>query len=253
MGRKIQAVTFDLWDTVFADDSDEPRRKARGLRSKKKERRHLVQRFISKHEPIQRSEVDTAYGVADAAFIRVWYGQNVTWTVRDRLEVLLKGLGRTLPEEELAELIRLHEEMELNLPPDLIPGVAGAIESLAGRYRLGVVSDAVFSPGRALRKMLDKEGIASHFEAFAFSDEVGRSKPDPGMFETVFASLDVQPHQVVHLGDREEKDIAGAQAVGARAVLVTAARDRGSENTRADAVCDDYRDLPAILEKLSGD
>ncbi|GIT27925.1 MAG: hypothetical protein CM1200mP41_39690 [Gammaproteobacteria bacterium] len=31
----IKAVTFDLWDTVIHDDSDEPKRAAQGLRSKK--------------------------------------------------------------------------------------------------------------------------------------------------------------------------------------------------------------------------
>ena len=39
MSRMIKAVTFDLWDTIVHDDSDEPKRKAKGLRTKKAERR----------------------------------------------------------------------------------------------------------------------------------------------------------------------------------------------------------------------
>ena len=39
---QIKAITFDLWDTLIDDDSDEPKRKAKGLRTKKAERRHLV-------------------------------------------------------------------------------------------------------------------------------------------------------------------------------------------------------------------
>ena len=38
----IKGITFDLWDTMVRDDSDEPKRAAQGLRSKKAERRHLV-------------------------------------------------------------------------------------------------------------------------------------------------------------------------------------------------------------------
>ena len=38
----IKAITFDLWDTLVADDSDELIRAERGLRSKKDERRHLL-------------------------------------------------------------------------------------------------------------------------------------------------------------------------------------------------------------------
>ena len=40
----IKAVTFDLWDTIVYDDSDEARRKAQGLRSKRDERRLFMRR-----------------------------------------------------------------------------------------------------------------------------------------------------------------------------------------------------------------
>jgi len=150
----IRAITFDLWDTVFIDDSDEPKRAAQGLAPKPVERRNLVQQFLERHEPISRELIDTAYDTADAAFHQVWYSQNVTWTVRERLSVLLKGLKRDLPEPEFNELVRLHEEMELAVRPNLAPDVANALSSLQGKYLMGVVSDAIFSPGRALRRLL---------------------------------------------------------------------------------------------------
>ena len=31
MRSKIKAITFDLWDTLFADDTDEPKRQKAGL------------------------------------------------------------------------------------------------------------------------------------------------------------------------------------------------------------------------------
>ena len=39
----IKAVTFDFWDTIVDDDSDEPKRAAKGLRSKRDERRHHLE------------------------------------------------------------------------------------------------------------------------------------------------------------------------------------------------------------------
>lgn len=247
----VKAVTFDLWDTVFVDESDEPRRAAVGLLPKREERRHLVHQFLERHEPVERAVVDAACDTVDAAFGRVWYSENVTWTVRQRLEVLLKGLHRTLPEDELVELARLHEEMELMVPPDTAPGVAEALSAVAGKYKLGVVSDAVFSPGWALRKLLERAGLLDFFNAFAFSDEVGRAKPAPEMFEPICRELGVQADRIVHIGDREEKDVTGAHAVGARAILVTVVKDRGSaEKTRAEGVCDDYGKLVSILEEL---
>ncbi len=38
----IKTITFDLWDTMIRDDSDEPKRATRGLRPKKAERRHMI-------------------------------------------------------------------------------------------------------------------------------------------------------------------------------------------------------------------
>ena len=247
----IKAITFDLWDTVFIDDSDEPKRKAQGLAPKPVERRNLVQQFLDRHEPISRDLIDLAYDTTDAAFRQVWYGQNVTWTVRQRLSVLLKGLNRNLPEPEFDELVRLHEEMELAVRPDLAPEVAKTLSSLQGKYKMGVISDAIFSPGRALRQLLADYDILKYFSSFIFSDEIGCAKPNPAVFEAAAEGLGVKPGEIVHIGDRELKDIDGPHAVGARAVLCTVVKDRCSENTKADAICSNFQDLPAIMEKLN--
>ncbi|UCE47638.1 MAG: HAD family hydrolase, partial [Phycisphaerales bacterium] len=183
-------------------------------------------------------------------FRQVWYAQNVTWTVRQRLEVLLKGLGRNLPEPEMADLVRLHEDMELTVRPDLAAGAAEVLQDLHGKYRLGVISDAIFSPGRALRQLLAGYDIMKYFDAFIFSDEIGRAKPDARVFEAAAGGLGVRPCDIVHIGDRELKDIEGPHAVGARAVLCTVVKDRGSHRTKADAICSVFSDLPDILKKL---
>ena len=247
----IRAITFDLWDTVFIDDSDEPKRKAQGLAPKPVERRNLVHKFLERHEPVSRELIDLAYNTTDAAFRQVWYGQNVTWTVSERLSVLLKGLKCTLPEPEFNELIRLHEDMELSVRPDLAPNVADALSSLQAKYQIGVISDAIFSPGRALRQLLADYDIQKYFSSFIFSDEIGCSKPNAALFEAAARDLNVKPDEIVHIGDRELKDIAGPHAVGARAVLCTVVKDRNSKNTKADAICSNFSDLPNILNKLN--
>ena len=54
----IKAITFDLWDTVLIDDSDEPKRAAQGLKSKPIERWNLVRKFLERHESISAEQVD---------------------------------------------------------------------------------------------------------------------------------------------------------------------------------------------------
>jgi putative hydrolase of the HAD superfamily len=251
MSTIVRAVAFDLWDTVFVDDSDEPKRRARGLPSKQQERRDRLWSRLNDHEPIDRALVETAYDTADAAFNRTWKHQCVTWTVGQRLEIVLRGLGRQLPEQDLAELVSWHEEMELRLRPDPVPGIAGAIQALAERYTLVVISDAIFSPGRALRELLRGFGLLEHFSGFVFSDEVGRSKPDPEVFQRAAGLAGCEVEQLVMVGDREHNDVLGAKSAGALSVLFTAAKDRGSEGTRADAICADSARLPGIIDELS--
>jgi len=252
MGKAaIRAITFDLWDTVFIDDSDEPKRAAQGLHPKPVERRNLVHQFLQRHDPIPREQVELAYDTVDAAFRHVWYSQNITWTVRERLSVLLKGLKRDLLDAEFNELIRLHEDMELEFRPDLAADVAEALQNLHGKYKMGVISDAIFSPGRALRQLLKHYDILKFFDAFVFSDEIGCSKPNPIAFEAAAKALDVKPEEIVHIGDRELKDIDGPHNVGGLAILCTVVKDRASKNTNADAICRRFVDLPAILEELN--
>lgn len=251
MGKAaIRAITFDLWDTVLIDDSDEPKRAAQGLAPKPVERRNLVHQFLQRHEPVSRELVEVAYDTVDAAFRQVWYGHNVTWTVRERLSVLLRGLERDLPESEFNELVRLHEEMELEVQPDLAPNITEALSRLREKYRMGVVSDAIFTPGRALRRLLAHYDVLKFFDAFVFSDEIGCAKPNTAVFEAAAGNLGVKPCEIVHIGDREPNDIEGPHAIGARAVLCTVVKDRGSKDTKADAICRDFSDLPAILQTL---
>lgn len=250
---RVQAVCFDLWDTVFVDDSDEPKRKALGLPPKAVERRELVHRFLARHAPLERALVDCAYDTADAAFWHAWRNHQVTWTVRERLGIVLAGLRRELPPDELAVLVRHHEEMELRVRPDLAPGVAETLQKLARRYKLAVVSDAIFTPGWALRELLAGYGLRDLFSAFAFSDEIGRSKPALEMFQRAAQEAGCRLTEMVHVGDREHNDVLGAQAAGCRAVLVTVVKDRGSRRTQADAVCRNYAELPAIIAALDGE
>ena len=146
----IKAITFDLWDTVFIDDSDEPKRKAAGRLTKKEERRYLVLEYARKYKDVSKELVDSVYDAVDAAYKKVWHDQFVTWKVVERLEIIFAGLGINLPSDEMDAIVKLHEEMELEFRPDFIDGVKEAIKELHKSYKLGVISDTIFSPGRVL-------------------------------------------------------------------------------------------------------
>ena len=251
MAASIEAITFDLWDTMIRDETDEPKRAAQGLSSKPVARRTLLHTALARHGDIDFDTLSMAYDVADAAFNRVWKGHAVTWTVAERLGVLLDGLGRDLPADEFAQVVEATETMEGDVPPDAVPGIAEALAALAGRYKLCVVSDALVSPGRVLRGMLRHHGLEDYFRGFVFSDEIGCSKPDPRMFHAAAEQLGVDLAAMVHIGDRDHNDVKGPQALGMKAVLFTAVRDNDENDTSADAICRDHAELSAIIDRLA--
>ena len=246
----IKAITFDLWDTVFIDDTDEPKRKAAGRPTKAVERRELVKQFVDKHQQVSQEIVNAAYNAQDAAFRKAWHDQHITWSVKERLEIVLKGLDLILLEDEMAELVLLHEEMELEFRPNFVPGVHEAIKILNENYKLGVISDAIFSPGRSLRKLLEGEGLLQYFSTFVFSDEVECSKPHQCVFNAAKDGLGVEFNEIVHIGDREHNDILGPEKMGMKSILCLAALDRGSDPNRADAFFNDYSELPNLIDNL---
>ncbi len=246
---RFDAVTFDIWDTLILDGSDEPKRRARGLPPKDQARRDLVFRALDGR--VERPVLDAAWAVVGEAFRRIWKELFVTWPVRKRMEILLAGLGEELPEERLADLVRTQEIMELEVGVDPVPGAAEALAALAERYPLAVISDTIFTPGWALREILEGLGLARYFQAMIFSDEVGHSKPHPEVFLAAAEALGTRPERVVHVGDRPRNDVAGIRALGGRAVLFTGVADRAEPGLEPDAVCADLRELPAVLEALA--
>ena len=108
------------------------------------------------------------------------------------------------------------------------------------------------TPGTGLRKILAKYGLKDYFQGFAFSDEVGYSKPHRAMFESACAQMGVELDEIVHIGDRDHNDIKGPHALGAKGILFTGSRPADKDNTTADAICENYSDLPGIVDDLAG-
>jgi putative hydrolase of the HAD superfamily len=248
----LKAVSFDFWDTLVDDDSDEPKRRRKGLRSKPKERRHLLWEALGRHQEIPLDEVAAAFDAADAAFNKAWKESAVTWTVSERINVALGELGRELAADEQAQLADALGRMEVDIPPDPVAGVEAALKDLAGRYKLCVTSDTLVTPADGLRAILEGHGLKQYFSGFAFSDEVGHSKPHRSMFEAAAGQLGVELAEMVHVGDRGHNDVDGPRALGMKAVLFTATRDEDKDWASADAVCERHADLPGIIDGLAG-
>ena len=122
------------------------------------------------------------------------------------------------------------------------------LHALAGRFRLGIISDTWLTPGAVPRLMLKRHGLLGCFSAFVFSDESGTLKPHERPFRLALAALDVTPTEAVHVGDSERRDVVGALDQGMTAVLLDWNGQYGA--SRAHAVVRDFRALGPALEQL---
>lgn len=254
----IEAITFDFWDTLAVDDSDEEKRRRLGLPSKAEARTQLFVEFVQdRHPQIGAEEAADAYRGANERFRREWHNNHLTPAVSTRISFAMEHLG-LLPSPghygsflaEMDELARAIELMEVRIPPTFAHGVETALYLLSQHYRLGVISDTIHTHGRGLRHLLASEGLLPYFSATIFSDEVRASKPSATVFRHAAIALDTPPQRIVHVGDREKNDIEGPLEAGLRAILYTGVVDRGSERTRAHAVCRHLLDLPTIVQRL---
>jgi len=238
----LQAVTFDFWGTLYQNASA------------RDERLHLLKEVLARHsQPRSWTALEAAYRHAWSVLDRLWLEEQRPVTVERWLCEMLAFLEADLPEDVLAGLRWPMEEIYLHGgAPQPVPGVAEVLPRLSRCYRLGLISDVGLTPGRVLREILRRDGLLPHFGALTFSDETGATKPLPEQFLRTLAILKVRPEEAAHIGDLPETDLAGARAVGMKAVLFLGVSHRQDGRPLADAVFEEYSELEELLERLDG-
>jgi putative hydrolase of the HAD superfamily len=100
------------------------------------------------------------------------------------------------------------------------PGALTALDHLQAVVPVVLVTDG--NP-RIQRAKIAALGLESRLDHVVVSDELGGRgvrKPHAEPFLRALALLDMAPTDVVHVGDRPAKDVAGAHAVGMRCLRV---------------------------------
>lgn len=121
-----------------------------------------------------------------------------TQTLRDHAREF--GYAEAMAEEAFDAFIQARNEVVLY--EDVLPG----LERLKQRFRLFTASN-----GNA---DLTRIGLAHYFERMVHARQVGALKPDPLLFHKVIEGTDLEPQQVVYVGDDPALDVVGARAAG---------------------------------------
>ena len=253
--HRPHTVTFDCWATLLyeSEETRDPDARARSF----------------------AATVGVSIEAARAAARVAWREHQMLWHRRvvfsgaDMTRMTLRTLGVTLDPGREAALVEQLEDQILERDVFPIDGALPALETLARRgVRRALICDTGFTPGRVVRKLLDRVGLLEHLEVTIFSDETRVPKPHPTAFQSALAGLGVQAKGAVHVGDLRRSDIAGARGAGMGSIRLRARHDdsdagpsRSSgvidcktagcepvcERPEADAVADSFEHMLEIL------
>lgn len=131
----------------------------------------------------------------------------------------------------------------------------GTREALVGLrddgYRLGCVTNTL-ADTPAIRTMLRIHGMEELMGSVVVSADEGWRKPHRSLFEKAMRELDVGVAEAVFVGDSPPHDIAGAKAVGMRAVLTRQYVSRPIEGfePQPDGIIGHMRELRDVIREF---
>jgi len=212
----LKAVTFDLWQTLILD-------KPEGLRWAREDRVRGIHKVLGREGlVVEVGAVGQAYDAVGDRLEEVWATRRDVGS-RGQVRLLLEclGLDGAVPVEG-----RLMDALDdayclpiLSALPVPNTGALDVLRALHSHgFKLGLVCNTGRTPGKMLRLVLERLGLASYLSALSFSDEVGLRKPHPEIFHRTLTALGVKPAEAAHVGDTLTTDVAGAHAAGMRAI-----------------------------------
>jgi putative hydrolase of the HAD superfamily len=199
----IRLVSFDVWGTLL-----------RGNPVFKARREALVAEAFGTGTTPTADAMATADGELDADTLRTGnhYG------CAERLERAADVLG--VPPLPNAALVAVEAGLTDALSTDPPTLTEPDLPDTLGRLRtaglgLAVTSNTGFLTGVQMRPVLT--GLGLRVEHYVFSDEVGRSKPAPEIFNHLAGTAGCRPAEILHVGDNEVADVRGALGAGLQA------------------------------------
>ena len=236
-GPRLEAVTFDYWNTIVRADADQGAHRLRAWAVEYADAGHLV-------------DDDALH----AAFRAVWDRHQAAWLRNEQytgeraalaaIDLLDVPVSERVRQRLVERFLTAGEEAGFHL----CEGVDVLVADLQARgVRLGIVCDVGFTPSTGLRRILERFGLLGCFDGWSFSDEVGCYKPARAIFEHALGYLGVGPSAAAHVGDLRRTDVAGARGMGMTAVRYRGAHDDLSAGPEADHVIDHHAELwPAL-------
>jgi len=203
--RKVEAVTFDFWETLFGFLSPEELEEVRRIR---------VESF-SRILEIPPQEVEKAFRQVVAEMNSEREASGLEVPLEEVIRRTALRLGKESAPLDLLEDVYVKAVFE-RLPGPM-PGAMEVLEELKKRgIKLAIISNTIH--GQIERALLRHYKVHDMFKVLLFSSEVRFRKPRPEIFRMALYHMGVPSEGALHVGDTPEADVIGALKAGMGAV-----------------------------------
>jgi len=238
--EKIKAIVFDVGNTLFDVNGN--------VKTALDAMVHILR--VSGVNMPNRNKI---YRLFSESLYRCRIPHTDTYFLEDQhFRVFLKKLGV----KEFDPLFQLAKATYRGVANELLmpnPKLISLLIKLKSKYKLGVLSD---SRSDVARSILFKIGVLGFFDVVVVSEDLGVEKPNQLLFKKVVSELRCSPEEVVYVGDRLERDIAGGNRAGMKTVWIVPKkspffRTVASGDIKPDFAIKRLSDLTELLEDLT--
>jgi putative hydrolase of the HAD superfamily len=152
------------------------------------------------------------------AYHTSWRQRLVQWDMAQTIWILAGRLGGSPCGAQIARAAGLRRELAGRLLGAVAPTTLGVLDRLrAAGWRLALVSNATAETP----EVWPDSPLAGRFDAVAFSSVVGAAKPAREIYLAAAEALGAPPGECGYVGDGADDELAGAAALGMRAIRTT--------------------------------
>lgn len=220
MNAHYKHYSFDLWLTLIRSNPN----------FKIERTKYFFDHFNFKNKTV--AEIKTIFRNVDVTANRINEKTGKNLDVDELYLLIIAQMNDYEVDLQTIDIQRVYDDLEQKLFDDLPvlydTDTKSTLAYLKGNRdaTIGILSNTGFIKGITLRRVLQKLEISEYFDFQMYSDEEGLSKPNKKLFACLLKKvnehhqLNIQPNEIIHIGDNPLADIGGAKRAGMASFLL---------------------------------